>query len=161
MFWISEGTVVTPGWISLVGICCVPGYLYLFSFWVAISISEAWGSGTGVQLFVQGVSKRALQLWKSIQIYTEDIHNVSNCHNVAKHSKFDECGTVVPNTASAPAVEIKMATFTGADRARVFWFEETKSATKVKSEFCWDRMFCAPCQVPRLPMCFWHYSGTA
>jgi hypothetical protein len=36
---------------------------------------------------IQGVSKRALQLWKSIQIYTEDIH-VSNCHNVAKHTEF-------------------------------------------------------------------------
>jgi hypothetical protein len=37
----------------------------------------------------KGVSKRALQLWKSIQIYTEDIHNVLNCHNVAEHCKFD------------------------------------------------------------------------
>jgi hypothetical protein len=42
-----------------------------------------------------------------------------NCHNVAKHYKFDARGTVVPNTAtpSAPAVEINMATFTGAERA--------------------------------------------
>jgi hypothetical protein len=56
-----------------------------------------------------------------------------NCHTVAKHTEFHARGTVVPNTAtaSATAVEIKMATFTGAERARcVFWFEETKSATQ-------------------------------
>jgi len=34
---------------------------------------------------IQGVSKRALQLWKRIEIYTEYIHNVLNCQNVAKH----------------------------------------------------------------------------
>jgi hypothetical protein len=82
--------------------------------------------------------KRALQLWKSIQIYTEDIHNVLNCHNVAKHCKLDACGNVVLNTAtaSAPAVEIKMATFTGAVCARcVFWFEDTKPATQVQRKF--------------------------
>jgi hypothetical protein len=38
--------------------------------------------------YIQGVSKRALQLWKLIKIYTEDIHNVLNCQNVAKHAKF-------------------------------------------------------------------------
>jgi hypothetical protein len=46
-------------------------------------------------------------------------------------------GTVVPNTAttSASAVEINMATFTGAERARcVFRFEETKSATYTSSK---------------------------
>jgi hypothetical protein len=67
-----------------------------------------------------------------------DAHNVLNCHNVAKHTDFQSRGTVVPNiaTASAPAVEIKMATFTGAERARcVFWFEETKSATQVQRKF--------------------------
>jgi len=37
---------------------------------------------------VQGVSKRALQLWKLIEIYTEDIHKVLNCQNVAKHTEF-------------------------------------------------------------------------
>jgi hypothetical protein len=61
-----------------------------------------------------------------------------NCHNVAKHCKFDARGTVAPSTAaaSAPAVEIKMATFTGAKRARcVFWFEDTKSATQVQRKF--------------------------
>jgi len=41
-----------------------------------------------VQDNIQGVSKRALQLWKRIEIYTEDIHNVLNCQNVAKHTEF-------------------------------------------------------------------------
>jgi hypothetical protein len=62
-----------------------------------------------------------------------------NCHNVAKHCKTGERSTVVRNTAtaSAPAVEIKMATFTGAESARyVFWLEETKSATQVQRKFC-------------------------
>jgi len=36
-------------------------------------------------LDIQGVSKRALQLWKRIEIYTED---VLNCENVAKHTEF-------------------------------------------------------------------------
>jgi hypothetical protein len=55
-----------------------------------------------------------------MQIYTEDIHNILNCQNVAKHCKFDARGTVVYNTATATvhAVEIKMATFKGAERAR-------------------------------------------
>ena len=39
-------------------------------------------------IHIQGVSKRALQLWKLIEIYTEDIHNVLNCQNVAKHTEF-------------------------------------------------------------------------
>ena len=39
-------------------------------------------------LIIQGVSKRALQLWKLIEIYTEDIHDVLNCQNVAKHTEF-------------------------------------------------------------------------
>jgi hypothetical protein len=37
---------------------------------------------------IQNVSKRALQLWKLIEIYTEDIHNVLICQNVAKHTEF-------------------------------------------------------------------------
>ena len=37
---------------------------------------------------IQGVSKRALQLWKLIEIYTEDIRKVLNCQNVAKHTEF-------------------------------------------------------------------------
>jgi hypothetical protein len=60
------------------------------------------------------------------------------CHNVAKLRKFVAHGTTVPKTAtaSAHAVEIKMATFTGVERARcMFWFEETKSATRVQRKF--------------------------
>ena len=41
-----------------------------------------------VYIYIQGVSKRALQLWKLIEIYTQDIHNVLNCQNVAKHTEF-------------------------------------------------------------------------
>jgi len=37
---------------------------------------------------IQGVSKWALQLWKRIEMYTEDIRNVLNCQNVAKHTEF-------------------------------------------------------------------------
>jgi hypothetical protein len=37
---------------------------------------------------IQGVLKRALQIWKLIEIYTEDIHKVLNCQNVAKHTEF-------------------------------------------------------------------------
>jgi hypothetical protein len=37
---------------------------------------------------MQAVSKRALQLWKLIYIYSEDMHRVLNCHNVAKHTEF-------------------------------------------------------------------------
>jgi hypothetical protein len=40
-----------------------------------------------VKEIIQGVSKRALQLPKRIEIYTEDIHNVLNCQNVAKHTE--------------------------------------------------------------------------
>jgi hypothetical protein len=70
-----------------------------------------------------GVSERALRLRKSIQIYTEDIHNVLNCHNVAKHCKFDAHGTVLPNTSTAEHAHC------------VFWFEETKSATQIQRKF--------------------------
>ena len=41
-----------------------------------------------IEELIQGISKRALQLWKRIEIYTEDIHNVLNCQNVAKHTEF-------------------------------------------------------------------------
>jgi hypothetical protein len=37
---------------------------------------------------IQGVSKRALQLRKLIEIYTDDIHKVLNSQNVAKHTEF-------------------------------------------------------------------------
>ena len=66
------------------------------------------------------------------------MHNVLNCHNVAKHTEVHECSTVVRSTATAraPADEIKMATFTGSELARcVFWFEETKAATQVQRKF--------------------------
>jgi hypothetical protein len=36
----------------------------------------------------QGVSKRALQLWKLIPIYSEDMCSVLNFHNVANHAEF-------------------------------------------------------------------------
>jgi hypothetical protein len=39
-------------------------------------------------LIIQSASKRALQIWKRVEIYTEDIHNVLTCQNVAKHTKF-------------------------------------------------------------------------
>ena len=41
-----------------------------------------------IEKIIEGVSKRALQLWKLIEIYTEDIHNVLNCQNIAKHTEF-------------------------------------------------------------------------
>jgi hypothetical protein len=67
-----------------------------------------------------------------------DINNILNSPNVAKYCKFDARGTVAPNTDTviAPAVETKMASFTGAECARcVFWFEETKSVTYVQRKF--------------------------
>jgi hypothetical protein len=102
---------------------------------------------TGCYNIIQGVTKIPLQLWKGIQICTEDIH----CHNVAKHCQFYARSTVVPNTpnASDPAVEIKMATFTGIERTRcVFWFEETKFRSHYRKEspsrstiYSWHKSF--------------------
>jgi ribosomal protein L31 len=37
---------------------------------------------------LQGVSKRALQFWKLISIYSEDMYSVLNCHTVAEHTEF-------------------------------------------------------------------------
>jgi hypothetical protein len=37
---------------------------------------------------IQGVSKKALQLWKLTYVYSEDIYSVLNCHNVAEHTVF-------------------------------------------------------------------------
>ena len=54
----------------------------LYMLEVTICSTHEWNSR------IQGVSKRALQLWKRIEIYTEDIHNVLNCQNVAKHTEF-------------------------------------------------------------------------
>jgi hypothetical protein len=72
-------------------------------------------------------------------MYTEDIHNILNCHNVAKRCKFDARGTVVSNTAtaSALAVEIKMATFKGAERARCV-FDSKKPRPTIYS---WHKNF--------------------
>jgi hypothetical protein len=36
----------------------------------------------------QGVSERALQLWKSISIYSEDMYSVLKCYDIAKHTEF-------------------------------------------------------------------------
>ena len=67
-----------------------------------------------------------------VQLWNEEL-----LEHVQIHDTFHARGTVEPNTAtaSAPAFEIKMATFTGAERARVFWLEETKSATQVQRKF--------------------------
>jgi hypothetical protein len=35
-----------------------------------------------------GVSKRSLQLLKLIEIYSEDMYRVLNCHNIARHTEF-------------------------------------------------------------------------
>jgi hypothetical protein len=37
---------------------------------------------------MQGVSKRALQLWKLISIYSENMYSVLNCHDAAKHTEL-------------------------------------------------------------------------
>ena len=37
---------------------------------------------------IQCFSNRALQLWKLIEIYTEDIHDILYCQNIAKHTEF-------------------------------------------------------------------------
>ena len=61
-----------------------------------------------------------------------ELSKCSKTHRLLPRIVIRNCYTipfmhVVPNTAtaSAPAFEIKMATFTGAERARcVFWFEK-------------------------------------
>ncbi|KAG8272517.1 hypothetical protein J6590_039224 [Homalodisca vitripennis] len=60
------------------------------------------------------------------------------CHFVANYFKFDSRSAVVPSSATASASFVcnKMATFTGAERARcVLLFHETNSATSVQSRF--------------------------
>jgi hypothetical protein len=37
---------------------------------------------------IQDVSKRALQLQKSIYIYSENMYSVLKCHNIEKHTEF-------------------------------------------------------------------------
>jgi hypothetical protein len=41
----------------------------------------------GAMSVIQDVSKRALQLWKRIQNYSEDICSGLSCHNVAKYTE--------------------------------------------------------------------------
>jgi hypothetical protein len=63
-------------------------------FWTVImsqnTPSITWDSYVSMwlPLVMQGVSKRALQLLKLIYIYSEDMYNVLNCHNVTKHTEF-------------------------------------------------------------------------
>jgi hypothetical protein len=56
------------------------------------------------------VFQKDLHRIEIVHKFIEDIHNVLNCHDVAKHCKVDVPSTVVPDTAtanaSAPAVEI-------------------------------------------------------
>jgi hypothetical protein len=54
----------------------------------ALHISSGTSNHHQKRVQVQGVSKKALQLWKRIEIYTEDIYKVLNCQNVAKHTEF-------------------------------------------------------------------------
>jgi hypothetical protein len=67
------------------------------SYWVSVTSRGGFSPRSpAVSFDIHDVSKRALQLWKSIPIYTKDIHNVFNCHNVAKHYKFDARNSVQP-----------------------------------------------------------------
>jgi hypothetical protein len=87
--------------------------------------------------------------------FIQRTYTVLNFHNVLKHCKFHACGTVVPSTATAstPAVEIKIATFTGAEHARcVCWLEETKSL-QVQRKFCTQYHKAPP---SRSTIYFWH-----
>jgi len=59
-------------------------YIYIYVCVCVCMYVYVWD----MYIYKQGVSKRALQLWKRIEIYTEDIHNVLNCQNVAKHTEF-------------------------------------------------------------------------
>jgi hypothetical protein len=46
---------------------------------------------------MQGISKRALQFWELIEIYSEDMYSVSMFHNVAKYTEFhrDSYGSMI------------------------------------------------------------------
>jgi hypothetical protein len=37
---------------------------------------------------MQGDSKRALQLWKLMQMYSDDMYSILNCHSVEKYAEF-------------------------------------------------------------------------
>ena len=84
-----------------VQVCCTPFKFLCFQGRLPVVCSEACcvffqrsldrnisQNGNSFLTCYKGVSKRALQLWKLIEIYTEDIHNVLNCQNVAKHTEF-------------------------------------------------------------------------
>jgi hypothetical protein len=49
---------------------------------------------------MQGVSKRALQLWEIIWIYSEDMFSVLNYHNIAKYAELyvGQLGLIVTST---------------------------------------------------------------
>jgi len=55
-----------------------PLCVYTYTLWTVLTVSSN---------IIQSVSKRALQLRKRIEIYTEDIQNVLNCQNIAKHAE--------------------------------------------------------------------------
>jgi len=72
LYWQDFQVLSVYGTIAIIRVCvCVCIYIYIY-----------------IYIYKQGVSKGALQLWKRIEIYTEDIHNVLNCQNVAKHTEF-------------------------------------------------------------------------
>jgi hypothetical protein len=74
-----------------------------------------------------------------MKIYTEDMYSALNSHNIANNCKFGVHGSVVPQNhhrERSRSWNLKMAAFTGADRARfVFWIEEIKSTTQVQKIF--------------------------
>jgi hypothetical protein len=49
--------------------------------------SAGYCSGNAVSLS-RVLQKRASQIWKLIQMYSEDMYSVLTCHNVAKHTEF-------------------------------------------------------------------------
>jgi hypothetical protein len=53
-----------------------------------ISIHGDFSKRWNLSQFIQGVSKKSFTTLKAYKIYTEDIHNVLNCQNVAKHTEF-------------------------------------------------------------------------
>jgi hypothetical protein len=71
---------------------------YLSSPWILLSkchvfhgfhsLRRASAETSSPQPTIEDVSKRDLQLWKLILIYSEDMYSVLNCFNVAKHAEF-------------------------------------------------------------------------
>jgi hypothetical protein len=60
---------------------------------------------------IQVVSKRALQLWNLIYIYSEDMYSVLSCSNVAKHTEF-YLGYLRLNVTSSDNAEYLKNSFT-------------------------------------------------